>query len=196
MAEGISLSIPRSSPCITERSCWSEWARNSGTWRLGRSALVLVGMLRAYSNHVSAAQQLRGVIETAQEEANPPVPRPFTTQTKPRAKRLTSDEVADLRQQYLDGKQAFELAKQFFGIHPTTVTATLKRARVEIRQRGLTDEQIDEAVKLYAEGKSLYRIGDHCGVDHTTVWQQLKKRGVKMRDTHGRETYTGNPPGH
>lgn len=56
-----------------------------------------------------------------------------------------------------------------------------------VRQRGLTDDQVDEAVKLYADGKSLYRIDDHFGVDHTAVWQQLKMRGVKMRDSHGRE---------
>jgi hypothetical protein len=37
------------------------------------------------------------------------------------------------------------------------------------------------------EGQSLAQIGAHLGVDHGTVWRQLRKRGVKMRDTHGRE---------
>ncbi|HKO30431.1 MAG TPA: hypothetical protein VJU54_04785, partial [Nitrospiraceae bacterium] len=87
------------------------------------------------------------MIELAREEANRPVPRPLVTRTKPRAQRLASDEAADLCRQYQSGRQAFELAKDF-GIHPTTVTATLKRAGVEIRQRGLTTEQVDEAVKL------------------------------------------------
>ena len=78
-----------------------------------------------------------------------------------------------------------DLAHQF-GVHPTTVSATLRREGVELRKRGLDAGQIDEAVNLYAAGNSLARIGDHFGVDHGTVWRQLRKRGVKMRDTHGR----------
>ncbi|TDZ41728.1 hypothetical protein CCUG63695_01687 [Mycobacteroides franklinii] len=39
-----------------------------------------------------------------------------------------------------------------------------------------------------AGDSSLARIGRHFGVDHGTVWHQLKKRGIGMRDTHGRET--------
>jgi hypothetical protein len=51
-------------------------------------------------------------------------------------------------------RPTFELARDF-GVHPTTVTATLKRAGIEIRQRGLTSDQIDESEKLYLEGQSL-----------------------------------------
>jgi DNA-binding CsgD family transcriptional regulator len=126
------------------------------------------------------------VIELAQRDARKGVPRAVRA-VQPRPHQLTNDRVVDLCQQYLSGRAAFELAKDF-GIHPNTVTATLKRAGVGIRHRGLTEEQIDEAIKLYAEGKSLARLGEYFDVDHGTVWHQLKKRGVKMRDTHGRPT--------
>lgn len=61
--------------------------------------------------------------------------------------------------------------------------ATLKRAGVEIHQRGLTREQIDDAERLYRTGQSPARIGQYSGVDQGTVWRQLKKRGVKI-ETH------------
>jgi hypothetical protein len=40
---------------------------------------------------------------------------------------------------------------------------------------------------LYREGWSLARIGERMGVDPTTVLARLPERGVRMRDTHGRE---------
>lgn len=145
-----------------------------------------MGLVSAYSNHVHAGQRLIDLLATARSEALRAIPRPVVTRPAPRAKRLTSDEIADLCNKYLAGRQAFELAKEF-GVHPTTVAAVLKREGVEIRQRGLSSEQIDEAEGLYRDGWSLARIGQHFNVDHGTVWHQLKKRGVKMRDTHGRE---------
>ena len=148
---------------------------------------MLVGLVSAYLNHVHTGQRLLQLLATARSEAERSVPRPVVTRPAPRAKRLTSEETADLCRQYLDGRQAFELAKSF-GVHPTTVTAILKREGIEIRQRGLTLAQVDEAGKLYRDGQSLARIGQHFRVDQGTVWHQLKKRGVKMRDTHGRDT--------
>jgi DNA invertase Pin-like site-specific DNA recombinase len=76
-----------------------------------------------------------------------------------------------------------ELAHQF-GSHRATVSGTLRREGAGVRMRGLDREQTDEAIKLYADGMSLARIGEHFGVDHGTVGRQLRK--LKTRDTHGR----------
>ena len=73
-----------------------------------------------------------------------------------------------------------------FGIHRVTVSRLLKRQRVGLRKRGLDADQIDEAVKMYLSGNSVAQIGEHFGVDHGTVWRQVCRRGVKMRDSHGR----------
>jgi hypothetical protein len=49
------------------------------------------------------------------------------------------------------------------------------------RPRGLTDEQIREAIDLHARGWSLTRIGDHFGKDHTVVRNALQRTGVAVR---------------
>jgi hypothetical protein len=46
--------------------------------------------------------------------------------------------------------------------------------------------QVDDAIHLYSLGWSLARVGDHLGVNHTTVLNKLRERGVPTRDTHGR----------
>jgi len=101
-------------------------------------------------------------------------------------RRLSPTEQAQLVEQYQGGKNTYELARQF-RIHRVTVSRMLKHAGVEMRNQGLSAEQIDAAADLYEEGNSLAKIGEHFGVDHGTVWRQLRKRGVKMRDTHGRQ---------
>jgi len=56
-----------------------------------------------------------------------------------------------------------------------------------MRRRGLAPHQIDEAVRLYEGGWSLARIGERMGINPTTVLTKLQGRGVRMRDTQGRE---------
>jgi len=56
-----------------------------------------------------------------------------------------------------------------------------------MRRRRLLPEQVDEAVGLYQTGQSLARIGNQMGVSPTTVLNRLRDRGVKTRDTQGRE---------
>lgn len=63
----------------------------------------------------------------------------------------------------------------------------LREAGVSIRNQGLTDEQVAEAIRNYEAGKSLAKIGTHLGADAGTIRRALLKRGVTMRDSHGRE---------
>jgi DNA-directed RNA polymerase specialized sigma24 family protein len=58
---------------------------------------------------------------------------------------------------------------------------------VSTRQSGLSADQIDQAVLLYGQGKSLAMIGNELGVDADTVHARLREQGVSMRDTHGRK---------
>ena len=73
-----------------------------------------------------------------------------------------------------------------FGIDRRTVSQILHRHGVPMRRRGLSPEQIDEAVQLYDGGWSLAWIGERLGVNPSTVLARLRERGVRMRDTHGR----------
>ena len=53
-------------------------------------------------------------------------------------------------------------------------------------RRGLSLDQVDDAIRLYDIGWSLARIGEHLRVDPTTVLNRLRERGIPTRDTHGR----------
>jgi hypothetical protein len=102
------------------------------------------------------------------------------------ATRLSERQIAAIVDGYLAGATVYELAGRF-GIHRVTVSAHLHRQGILIRQRGLDDEDVDHAVHLYAQGWSVARIGTRLGVDGGTAWSALRMRGVRMRDTHGRQ---------
>jgi hypothetical protein len=77
-----------------------------------------------------------------------------------------------------------------FGIHRTTVTAVLQRLGVELRQFGLSDEQVDEACRLYPEGWSLARLAQRNDVTDMTVRPYLLLAGVVMRSPHERRSHS------
>ncbi len=117
------------------------------------------------------------------------VGRPMTKVSgvvKQTQRRLTLQQQAEVVGRYQAGAQMSYLAKHF-GVHRSTVSAILKRHGVSTRQSGLSANQVDEAVLLYGQGKSLAIIGNKLGVDTGTVHNRLLEQGVIMRDTHGRE---------
>lgn len=79
----------------------------------------------------------------------------------------------------------YELGDRF-GIERRTVSNILHRHGVPMRHRSLSPKQVDDAVHLYKLGWSLARVGQHPGVNHTTVLNKLRERGIPTRDTHGR----------
>lgn len=79
-----------------------------------------------------------------------------------------------------------EIAREF-KINRVTVSKYLERAGVSKRPRSMNAAQIDEAVQDYTAGQSLNKIGKRLDFDSTTVLKELRLRGVKMRDAHGRE---------
>ncbi len=100
------------------------------------------------------------------------------------AQQLDDDQVQKLIEGYTSGATVYELGDQF-GIERRTVSTILHRHRVPMRRRGLSTEQIDDAVRLYHQGWSLARIAGRMDVAAGTVRQRLHERGVTMRDTHG-----------
>jgi len=78
-----------------------------------------------------------------------------------------------------------ELA-EYYGVHRSTVSAILKRHGV-LRKPGLDEAGIAEVLRRYQAGESLAVIGKALGVDHSTVRNYLERRGIKRRDSHGRE---------
>jgi len=74
---------------------------------------------------------------------------------------------------------------QRFGVSRETVNQIVRRRGIPLRPRGLSPEQIDEAVLLYEGGSSLGGVGKRFGVDARTVQRRLQERGVPMRAPGG-----------
>ncbi|QXQ12815.1 helix-turn-helix domain-containing protein [Skermania piniformis] len=103
-----------------------------------------------------------------------------------RKRHLTKDEVSEIVARYNAGTRSTQLVTET-GLAKETILKLLHTNGATIRRRGLSVADIAEAATLYRDGRSLEWIGKHFGVSHTTVRAALKKHGVKMRDTHGRE---------
>ncbi|GFG50762.1 hypothetical protein CQY20_33890 [Mycolicibacterium agri] len=101
------------------------------------------------------------------------------------SQRMDQSTVTQLIKDYESGKSSYELAK-VYNLNKGSVIKLLREARVAIRNQRLNDDKIAKAAHMYAAGNSLAKIGAHLGVEAGTVRRALLKRGVKMRDTHGR----------
>jgi hypothetical protein len=120
---------------------------------------------------------------TADDAAGPGCTAPTDTEAG-KTRRLPDAQGQQLIEGYQSGATVYELGDQF-GIERRTVSAILHRHGVPMRRRGLSEEQIDDAVRLYNQGCSLARIAARTDVAAGTVRQRLHERGVTMRDTQG-----------
>jgi hypothetical protein len=134
---------------------------------------------------------------TASREKLPSLDTPQPTPAKRgrprRARQLGSDEIQQLIAGYRSGSTVYELA-EVFGIERRTVSAILHRHDVPMRRLGLTDDQVEDAERLYHQGWSLSRISDRIDVAADTVRKRLLERGVTMRDTNGRPRIEAGDP--
>lgn len=96
---------------------------------------------------------------------------------------LGAREVLNLVGAYTQGDTIEELATTF-GVHRTTVLAHLERRGAQ-RRSGVVTKNIDEASRLYEQGWSLARVGEHFGVDGETVRRALRAAGVTLRPRRG-----------
>jgi hypothetical protein len=124
---------------------------------------------------------------------DPTVPAPPSAdRPKPgRARQFDADQLHALIQGYTAGATTYELGDRF-GIDRRTVSAILHRHGVQRRRRGLSPDQVDDAIRLYDSGWSLARIGEHLSVDPTTVLNRLRERHPHPR--HPRTTPILNGP--
>lgn len=143
-----------------------------------------VGVLRSYCNRERQTSDLCTLMDEALSST--PRLRSRTPGASSRPKKLSSSIVSKLVLDYSDGMAIHEIAKKY-GVHRATISGHLDRAGVSRRPRSLSEAQIDEAVELYESGLSLEKIGNRLGFDSTTVLKELRLRGVRMRDTHGRQ---------
>ncbi|GAB3292669.1 hypothetical protein [Parasphingorhabdus pacifica] len=101
-----------------------------------------------------------------------------------RVRQLSGDQVQQLIEGYKPSATVYELGDQF-GIERRQRDPAPPR-RPYAPPGGLSEEQIDDVVRLYSQGWSLARIAARMDVAAGTVRQRLHERGVTVRDTHGR----------
>ncbi|WP_327120745.1 hypothetical protein OHB12_17245 [Nocardia sp. NBC_01730] len=118
-------------------------------------------------------------------KSSPLAPVPAGRPPPRRAHQLDQDQIRTLIQRYVAGETTYELGDRF-NIHRRTVSAILHRHKIPMRRRGLSPEQVDEAIDLYSLGWSLAQVARHLAVDPVTVLNRLRERGIRTRDTHGR----------
>lgn len=82
------------------------------------------------------------------------------------------------------GARQCDLAQQF-GLNRKTVPLLLKRAGVTPRPRGLSEEQVEIAARLYATGRSLAAIGQVLERNPSTIRNALLARGFTLRPGQG-----------
>jgi hypothetical protein len=137
-----------------------------------------------YYNTTSQVSKLEALIQRLPISHAPSSPSP--KQPKPRrARHLSDQQVGELIEGYKTGETVYDLAERF-KINRKTVSDILHRTGVQIRGR-LIPEQVDVAVRLYATGWSLARIGAKLDTTANTVRARLIERGVRTRDTCGQE---------
>ena len=105
-----------------------------------------------------------------------------------RARRLTAEQIDELVDAYKAGATAKELGERF-KIHKTTVGKHLRARGVDTTPPSITPEDIPKIIWLYEKQYwSTERIAIKLNTSARSVRSRLLEAGVKMRDTHGRET--------
>lgn len=91
---------------------------------------------------------------------------------------------------YENGTSTTELTVTY-RLSKASVLKLLQDAGVQMRRQGLNDEQTEEAIRLYALGLSLMRVGEQLGFRQSTVASALRAAGVRIRGRHDWRTRQG-----
>jgi hypothetical protein len=150
----------------------------------GLNDAYLVGAVEALSHRSTPVQRLLDLAKTWPDEPNDagfaPPPKPFKTLRK-----LKPAEIDELVKRYQAGSSVYQLA-ELYDIHRITIGRHLRARGIDTTAPALTEEQVREAVQLYAEGWSCMKIAKHFGVGTETVRGRLHQAGLVMRGPHER----------
>ena len=104
----------------------------------------------------------------------------------PVARRISTETVDQLVSDYKSGVPTTELTGRY-GLAKSSVLKLLADRGVVMRRQGLTDAEMEEAIRLYKQGLSVLDVGERIGRSSTVVWRALKKHGVALRPRNGWE---------
>ncbi len=144
----------------------------------------MVVLTRLPSKHLTA---LVNVGATSQSVA---VPQMVSVEPA-RARRLSAPEQIAVLQAYQAGSSMAALAMEY-DARRSTISELLHRSGSPVRaERAISPDEIDEAVRLYAQGLSLVRVGERLGYTAETIRKQLKRCGVVLRPATRPRTQDG-----
>ncbi|WP_433578570.1 helix-turn-helix domain-containing protein [Nocardia brasiliensis] len=95
-------------------------------------------------------------------------------------RRLSADTIAELVDAYEAGAPTPELCARY-GLSKGGILKLLREAGVKMRKQPLSEAQIRQAARLYAEGYSLRAVAAELGSSFSTVREALLAQGVTMR---------------
>ena len=115
--------------------------------------------------------------------------KPRSRASTRRATHVRPAVAAEAAAAYEAGESVGGLAEHF-GLHRTTIANLLDNADVARRPKGLTHEQVREAVRLYADGLSVAKVAARFGLSPNGMDKALKRAGVVLRNRHWRTPST------
>jgi hypothetical protein len=140
----------------------------------GHRSPELVDLGGAYYNPTAQVSELEALLKRL-PDPSAPIQRVVRATPPCPLRHLEVDQVQALVADYLAGATAYELGRQF-GIDRKTVSRILHRHQVSMRRRGLSPEQVDEAVRLYENGWSTSQIAGRMETDPRTVQRRLREQ--------------------
>ena len=99
--------------------------------------------------------------------------------------RLDASAPAQVVADYEAGMPTTQLTVKY-GLSKASVLRLLHEAGVEMRRQPFSEQELDEAVRLYASGLSTAAIGAQLGAHPSKVWRALRARGVALRPPRNR----------
>lgn len=147
-----------------------------------------MGLLKPYCNQDETARQIDGLVAEARSQTGVAAPRraPHPPRSARTGKRLPDETERAIVAEYKAGQTMKQIAARHH-IHRVTVSEVLDRTGTTKRPKGMSPSQVDIAVRLYESGLSLASVGTQLKFDAVTIRTMLLRRGVKTRNSHGRE---------
>ena len=140
------------------------------------------------ARHSRAASTLGGVRQRVERAGRRRTPEHERNRLHSLEDRLSEETVARIVADYQRGVPSTQLARSLGG-GKAGVLGILRDHGVQLRMRPMTDNEVEEAVRLYEQGWSLARVGRQLGRDHSAIRDALERSGVPRRDTHGRPRF-------
>ncbi len=98
---------------------------------------------------------------------------------------LTPEQIEQIVAEYLAGATARKLGEGF-EVDRKTVSGILKSNGVTMRLHSMQPGEIEQAIRLYESGLSLANVAKRIPYKASTIWRELKRIGVQMRDCQGK----------